>query len=118
MFYLGDNLVARGARSVVRSFRGMPHDANQENAHAYDQVYTQKVFTLPRYQQHMIDDYFTVQAYSGTRTPAAFILATSRSNRPGAFVDPRGPVHSLPGYAPGSWQNVPVPFLWPTRSTA
>ena len=30
---------------------------------AYEQVYTKKIFTIPRYQQHIIDGFYTVQAY-------------------------------------------------------
>lgn len=59
VFYLGNNLVARGARSVVRTFRDI---AREPDGGANEQVYTRKVFTVPEYQQHMIDDYFTVQA--------------------------------------------------------
>jgi hypothetical protein len=62
VFYLGDNLFARGAVSVVRIFHSAAREANRKDVTGYDQVYTQKVFTLSRYQQHMIDDYFTVQA--------------------------------------------------------
>ena len=63
VFYVGDNQVARGALSVVRVFRGSFQGANQAMAPAYEQVYTKKIFTIPRYGQHIIDDFFTVQAY-------------------------------------------------------
>ncbi len=87
VFYLGNNLFARGTRSVVRTFCGIPHEANQEHADGCDQVYTQKVFTMQRYQQHMIDDYFSVQAcmeaHPGTVRPSDFQIKQTRS-----FVDP------------------------------
>ena len=56
------NQVARGAVSVVRAFRGSFQEASQGTAPGYEQVTTQKIFTIPRYQQHIIDDFYTVQA--------------------------------------------------------
>jgi hypothetical protein len=76
VFYLGDNRFARGAVSVVRIFHSAAREANRKDVTGYDQVYTQKVFTLSRYQQHMIDDYFTVQAC---------LEAAPGSVRPGDF---------------------------------
>ncbi len=87
VFYLGNDLFARGAVSVVRVFRDAPPGANQEAGNSYEQVYTQKTFTFPRYQQHIIDDYFTVQAYMvanpGSVHPGDFQIKRIRS-----FVDP------------------------------
>ena len=87
VFYLGNNLVARGARSVVRTFRGLAHEADGGSTNAYDQIYTKKVFTLPQYQQHMIDDYFTVQACLDADPdsvhPSDFQIKQTRS-----FIDP------------------------------
>jgi hypothetical protein len=59
IFYLGDERFVRGARSVERVFRGSFH---RDSANDHDQVYTPKVFTFKRYQQHMINDNYTVQA--------------------------------------------------------
>ena len=87
VFYLGDNLFARGALSVARLFRAADHNVKKDNAASYEQVYTQKVFTLARYQQHIIDDYFTVKAFQdanpGAVRPGDFQIKQTRS-----LVDP------------------------------
>lgn len=63
VFFLGDNQVAGGAVSVVwtrcRDFQG----ASRGPAPSYEQIYAKNIFTIPRYQQHIIDDFNTVQAY-------------------------------------------------------
>ena len=59
VFYLGNNRLSRGALSVVRIFCGNEQDSRT----GYDQIYTKKIFTMPRYQQHIIDGFYTVQAY-------------------------------------------------------
>ena len=83
VFYLGDNLVARGAVSVVRAFRGSRPGASPAAAAGYEQVYTQKIFTIPRFRQHIIDDFNTVQAYMeahpGSVRPDDFQIKQVRS---------------------------------------
>ena len=62
-------------------------------AAGYEQVYTRKIFTIPRYQQHIIDDYYTVQAcmeaHPGTVHPRDFQIKRVRS-----LVDPDACVQS------------------------
>jgi hypothetical protein len=62
VFYLGNNQVARGAVSVVRAYCGDFQASGRKTTPTYEQVYTKKIFTIPRYQQHIIDDFNTVQA--------------------------------------------------------
>ena len=90
VFFLGENQVARGALSVVRAYcGGFPAAGGQ----ACEQVYARKIFTIPRYQEHMIDDYYTVQACMdaapGTIHPRDFQIKRVR-----ALVDPGRLLHS------------------------
>jgi hypothetical protein len=47
---------------VVRVFQGNISAPGPAAAPDFDQIYTQKIFTISRYRQHVIDDFFTVQA--------------------------------------------------------
>ncbi len=124
VFFLGENQVARGAISVVRAFGGGFPEVNQGGqSHfradasrpglkigtvpllprppACQQVYARKIFTIPRYQEHMIDDYYTVQACMeaspGTISPRDFQIKQVRS-----LVDPETLVRGLSQFSPAS----------------
>jgi hypothetical protein len=95
VFCLGDNQVTRGAVSVVRASCGGFPASRQKAAPVYEQIYTRKIFTIPRYQQHIIDDFNTVQAYMranpGSVHPRDFQIKGIRS-----LIDPDAFVKSAP----------------------
>ena len=76
-FYVGNNQFMLGADSLVTAFRGplLPESSNPLVAH--EQVFTQKVFSLERFCEHMMEDNFSVQAV---------IRADSESVYPGCFT--------------------------------
>jgi hypothetical protein len=95
VFWLGGNRVTRGACSVVRAFRSGASGRQSAIGAGYDQVPTKKLFTLPRYQQHIIDDFNTVQAMLAARPnevhPHDFQIVRVRSLvNPQDIVDPQG----------------------------
>ena len=81
VFYLGDNQVARGAFSVARASCG------GRASPAYEQVCTRKIFAIPRYQQHMVDDYYTVQACMEA-SPGSVSSGDFQIKRVRALLDP------------------------------
>ena len=90
VFFLGENQVAQGASPWCgRTVGGFPAAGGQ----ACEQVYARKIFTIPRYQEHMIDNYYTVQACMdaapGTIHPRDFQIKRVR-----ALVDPGRLLHS------------------------
>ena len=62
VFCLGDKKFVRGASSLSRLCRDSFQRCENENAAAHEQVFTPKILTLTRFQQHMIDDNYTAQA--------------------------------------------------------
>ncbi len=62
VFYLGDEKFIRGASSLSRLCRDSFQRGDIENVTAHEQVFTPKILTLTRFQQHMIDDNYTAQA--------------------------------------------------------
>ena len=62
-FYVGDDHFLLGADSLVRSFRGTlrDHDAAGQLP-PHEQVFTQKLFSLKSFREHMMEDNFSVQA--------------------------------------------------------
>ena len=76
IFYLGDQTFVRGGCSVSRLFRGTFHRPESESATTCEQVVSRRIFSLTRFQEHMIDDNYTVQA---------FMRANPAAVRPGDF---------------------------------
>ena len=80
--------------------------ADNENATAHEQVLTPKIFTLTRFQEHMVDDNYTAQACMraspGTVRPEDFKIERVRS--------PIGPENLLRLYA-GSAASKPLEGL-------
>jgi hypothetical protein len=78
-FYLGDDRFILGADSLVRSFRSRIADPTA----AHELVFTRKVFSLARFREHMMDDYFSVQACMratpDTVTPECFTIERVRA---------------------------------------
>ena len=61
-FYVGNNQFMLGADSLVTAFRGPLPSENSSPLIAHEQVFTQKLFTLERFREHMMEDNFSVQA--------------------------------------------------------
>jgi hypothetical protein len=106
VFYLGNNRVARGAVSVVRAFRGSLPEAKRDTAAGYEQVYTRKIFTIPEYQQHIIDGFFTTQACAQANPDAVqprdfqikqvrSLMHPDRLAQPGVKTEPAGQLDRL-----------------------
>ncbi|MGO9107663.1 MAG: hypothetical protein ACLP9L_00390 [Thermoguttaceae bacterium] len=83
VFCLGDEKFIRGASSLSRLCRDSFQRGENENVTAHEQVLTPKTFTLPRFQEHMIDDNYTAQACMraspGTVRPEDFKIERVRS---------------------------------------
>jgi hypothetical protein len=98
VFCLGDEKFVRGADSLLRLCRDSFRHHDSESATAHEQVFTPKILTLTRFQQHMIDDNYTAQAYMrtspGTVRPEDFKIERVRS--------PIGPENLLRLYAGAS----------------
>ena len=90
-FYIGDDHFILGADSLVTAFRG-PLPSEQSNPlPAHEQVFTQKLFNLECFREHMMEDNFSVQAV---------IRADSHSVKPECFTiervrTPLDPKHFL-----------------------
>ena len=95
VFCLGDGKFIRGASSLSRLCRDSFSRRENENATAHEQVFTPKIFTLTRFQQHMVDDNYTAQACMragpGTVRPEDFKIERVRS--------PIGPENLVRQYA-------------------
>ena len=106
VFCLGDEKFIRGASSLSRLCRDSFQRRENENATAHEQVLTPKIFTLTRFQQHMIDDNYTAQACMranpATVRPEDFKIERVRS--------PIGPENLLRLYA-GSAPSKPLESL-------
>ena len=83
VFYLGDDKFIRGASSLLRLSRSSFQWREKENATAHEQVLTPKIFSLARFQEHMVDDNYTAQAClrasSATVRPEDFKIERVRS---------------------------------------
>jgi hypothetical protein len=75
-FYVGNDQFMLGADSLVTAFRGPLPSENSSPLVAHEQVFTQKLFSLERFREHMMEDNFSVQAV---------IRADSESVHPGCF---------------------------------
>jgi len=62
VFFLGDGRFIRGASSLLRLYRDSFQRRNTAAATAHEQVFTPMIFTLTRFQEHMVDDNYTAQA--------------------------------------------------------
>ncbi len=62
VFCLGDEEFIRGASSLSRLCRDSLQRRENENVTAHEKIFTPKILTLTRFQQHMIDDNYTAQA--------------------------------------------------------
>jgi len=62
VFCLGDARFIRGASSLSRLSRDSFQHREHENGPPHELVFTQKIFSLKRFQQHMLDDNYTAQA--------------------------------------------------------
>ncbi len=82
IFFGGDQTLIRGAISVTRPFRN-PSQRPEKGPAAHEQVVQRRVFGMKRYQQHMIDDNYTVQAFMranpGAVRPEDFRIMRVRS---------------------------------------
>ena len=76
-FYVGSNQFMLGADSLVAAFRGPLLPESSSPLVAHEQVFTQKLFSLERFCEHMMEDNFSVQAV---------IRADSESVHPGCFT--------------------------------
>lgn len=61
-FYVGDEHFLLGADSLVRSFRGGLFRNESDRPSPHRQVFTKKLFGLRGFQEHMMEDNFSVQA--------------------------------------------------------
>ncbi len=106
VFCLGDERFIRGASSLSRLCRDSFQRRENENAAAHEQVLTPMIFTLTRFQQHMIDDNYTAQACMRanptTVRPEDFKIESVRSPmgpesllRLSAGTDPYEPLEAL-----------------------
>ncbi len=106
VFCLGDDTFIRGASSLSRLCRDSFQPGAADRSPAHEQVFTQKIFTQARFQQHMIDDNYTAQAClratPATVQPADFKIERVRSPldpanllRLDASPDPDQPVAAL-----------------------
>jgi hypothetical protein len=62
VFYLGDDKLMRGAFSLCRLCRETFQPGGKGATAAYEQVFTPMIFSLARFQEHMIDDNYSAQA--------------------------------------------------------
>ena len=90
-FYLGDDLFILGADSLVPAFRGPLPSGETNSLPAHEQVFTQKLFNLECFREHMMEDNFSVQAV---------IRSDSHSVKPECFTiervrTPLDPKHLL-----------------------
>lgn len=95
VFYLGDDRFIRGASSLSRLCRDSFQHRENGDAPPHEQVFTQMIFTLTRFQQHMIDDNYTAQACLRAN-PAAVRPADFKIER---VRSPIGPGNLLRLYA-------------------
>lgn len=81
VFYVGDNQFARGGASVTRLCRASFQEGSEAQAH--ELVLTTKIYSFPRFQEHMIDDNYTAQAClrkdPATVRPEHFTIGSVRS---------------------------------------
>jgi hypothetical protein len=59
VFCLGDDRVIRGATSLSRLARVAPPSGEKQAAKSHEQIFTPMIFTVPRFQEHMIDDNYS-----------------------------------------------------------
>lgn len=82
-FALGDDHFILGADSLVRGFRGPLYCDTTELQPRHELVFTHKIFSLARFQEHMIEDNFSVQATlranSDTVDPGCFTIERIRA---------------------------------------
>ena len=83
IFFLGDDKFIRGASSLIRLCRDSAQTRADDPVAAHEQVFTRMIYTLARFQEHMIDDNYTAQAClranpAGVR-PADFKIERVRS---------------------------------------
>jgi hypothetical protein len=62
VFYLGDDRLIRGATSLSRLARVASPSGEKQAVGSHEQIFTPMIFTLPRFQEHMIDDNYSAQA--------------------------------------------------------
>ena len=97
-FYLGGGDFILGADSLVRPYRGLPGTRATEDSAPHELVFTPKVFSLPRFREHMIDDNYSVQAClradPASVSPDSFTVERVRA--------PIGPEHLLRHHALGA----------------
>ncbi len=87
VFYLGDDKLMRGAFSLCRLCRDTFQPGGKGASAAYEQVFTPMIFSLARFQEHMIDDNYSAQACLRA-DPASvraedFKIERVRADRPG-----------------------------------
>ena len=90
-FYVGDDHFILGADSLVTAFRGPLPSEESHSLPAHEQVFTQKLFNLECFREHMMEDNFSVQAA---------LRADSHSVKPECFTiervrTPLDPEHFL-----------------------
>ena len=62
VFYLGDDKLMRGATSLSRLARVALRPGDKQAVASHEQIFTPMIFTLSRFQEHMIDDNYSPQA--------------------------------------------------------
>ena len=62
VFCLGDDKLVRGAASLSRLARVAIRAGDSKIASSHEQIFTPMIFTLPRFQEHMVDDNYSAQA--------------------------------------------------------
>jgi hypothetical protein len=87
IFYLGDQTFVRGGCSVSRLARGTFRRPETKPATACEMVVNRRIFSLTRFQEHMIDDNYTVQAFMRAN-PGAVRPADFKIERVRAPLDP------------------------------
>ena len=90
-FYIGDDHFILGADSLVPAFRGPLPSGEPNSLPSHEQVFTQKLFNLECFREHMMEDNFSVQAV---------LRADSQSVKPECFTiervrSPLTPEHFL-----------------------
>ena len=82
-FYVGDDHFLLGADSLVRSFRGTLSYDKSGQLPPHEQVFTEKLFSLKSFREHMMEDNFSVQAClragSDTVHPDCFTIERVRA---------------------------------------
>ncbi len=106
IFYLGDGKFIRGAGSLSRLCRESFKNHENPDASAHQQVFTTMIYTLTRFQEHMIDDNYTAQACMRAK-PGSVRLADFRLER---VRSPIAPDNLLRMY-PGPTQPIPLDSL-------